>query len=154
MRCVAAPECRLDVDVDEAEHRRQPIADAAPVLPTQARLTFTARSEHFDRDPLTGRDAPTRCSLIADLLEHPHDLVARDEGERSREMSAVLLVIGAAQAARLDAQDRRVCGDVGDGKRASLEAAFTGEDERFSGHASSNPTWSDPGRSSILVSTC
>ena len=54
-----------------------------------------------------------------------------DERERGGDVSAVLLVIGAAQTAGLDAEPRGVGGDVGEVERTMLERVRSGEHERF-----------------------
>ena len=76
---VAAPQPGLDIDIDEAEHRREPVADATSVLAVEAGLAITAGLEHLDGHSLTFGDPPASGGVLADLLDDADDLVARDE---------------------------------------------------------------------------
>ena len=114
MRRIPAPQARCDLGVDEAEHRGEPVTDAAPVLAACARLALPARAEHLDGNPIACRDVRSPGGGVADLVDDADDLVTGDERERGGDVSAVLLVIGATQTAGLDAEPRRVGGDVGE----------------------------------------
>lgn len=84
---------------------------------------LAARHEHLDSDPVAKRDAPAFEGVAAGPLDNADDLVTGDETERRREVTGVLLVVGAAQTARLDAEDPVVLADLGERKAASLNQA-------------------------------
>jgi hypothetical protein len=69
--------------------------------------------------------------------------VAGDEGEAGRQGAGVLLVVGAAKPARLDAQQAVVIADVRQRELAADELAELLQDERPRGHAE---TGTDPMR--------
>ena len=110
---VATPESRRPVDVDEAVHVTQTVLRATPVFALGARGARTARLEHLDRDPVASSDAPTPSRSWTDLFEYAHGFVTGHELESAVELAGVLLVIGAAQPAGLDPQQRVVGADLG-----------------------------------------
>src|SRR5207248_8267060 len=102
---VAAPQTGWSLYGDKAVHVVHAVAPAPTVDAGQAGLTVTARLEHLHRDPIADLHAPTLRGPRADGLENTHRLVAGHEGEPGGEGAGVLLVIGAAQPARLYPQD-------------------------------------------------
>ena len=61
--------------------------------------------EDLDGHTVAGLHAPPLRGLRADGLDDSDGLVAGHEGEAGRQRAGVLLVVGAAQAARLDAKE-------------------------------------------------
>ena len=112
---------------------------AAAVLAPQAGGAGPARQEHLDRHPIPGIDAPALGRRGADLFDHADRLVAWHEGEASGQGPGELLVVGAAQAARLHPQQAVVVTEIGKGEHARREVARRLEHRcprrRSSGHA-------------------
>ncbi len=131
MRRVSTPQARFNLGVDEAEHRGEPVTHAASVLAACARLALPAGAEDLDGNSIACRDIPLSGCVVTDLVDDPDDLVTRDERERGCDVPAVLLVVGAAQTAGLDAEPRSVGGDIGEIEPSMLEDIWSGEDERI-----------------------
>ena len=110
---VAAPQSGRAVDGHDAVHVGETVARAAPVLARPARRALAARQEHLDRDAIAGLHTPTRGRARADLLDDADRLVTGHERVAREQLAGELLVVGAAQAARLDAQERVVVADLG-----------------------------------------
>jgi acyl-CoA thioesterase-2 len=86
--------------------------------------------EDLHRHALALGHTPTRGCVRADLVDDPDRLVARHEREAAVELTGVLLVVGAAEAARLDAQQRVVDTDARPRKPSFDEVSGLGEHER------------------------
>src|SRR5262249_25973041 len=102
---VAAPELRRLVDVGVAVGAA-PLA-AEPRLPARTRLAAPAAVARPDGDAVTLAHAPSLSRVRPDLLDDAEWLVTGDDGERrvvfvGRLRTFVLLVVAAADAARLD----------------------------------------------------
>ena len=95
--------------------------------PVRQYATAAARQERFDRDAIALAQVPARRGVDADLVDHADRLVAGDqrvaEIDDAVEFAAVLLDVGAADAARLDAQDCVVAPDRGSGELDELDRA-------------------------------
>src|SRR5207248_7570845 len=118
-------------------------------LPAPARLALPAAVARAHGDPLALGHAPARARAGADLLDNAERLVSRDHGIRRvvlvlRLRALVLLVVAAADPARLDAQQRVVGADRRPRELARLERARLGEDDGADGltsrHRSSPPS--------------
>jgi hypothetical protein len=68
--------------------------------------------EHLHGDAVAGLHAPTLGRFWTDGLDHADRLVTGHEGEAGGERAAVLLVVGAAQTARLDPKESVVVAHV------------------------------------------
>jgi hypothetical protein len=103
---------------------------AALVRAGAARVTRATRLEHFHRDAVAGNDAPLSRRDVADALDDTNGLVPGDEREPGGQVPGVLLVVGAAQPARLDAKQRVVLTGGGDCDLARDQFAWFFEHER------------------------
>src|SRR5262249_23163116 len=121
--CVAAPKAGWTFDGDVAVHVAEAVPLAALVRARAAGVADAARLEHLHRDTLAAPDAPPAGRCLADRTDHAHRLVPGHEREAGRQVTRVLLVVGAAQPARLDAQQGIVVAGLGDGELASDERA-------------------------------
>ena len=96
-----------------------------------------ARDERFDGDPVTDRKAPTLGRVDADLVDDTDGFVAGHEGvaeiDDTVHLTAVLLDVGAADAARLDAEDRVVTPDLRPRQLDELDGAGASLDRRDDG---------------------
>ena len=129
VRGVAAAETRWRVGVGEADHGGQAVALAAPVEPCSALVAVAARQEHLDCHSLPRADAPPLGRGVTQLLDHADHFVPGDERVPVGDVTRVLLVVGAAQAAGLDPQQTVVGADVGQVEAALLERTRLGEDQ-------------------------
>ena len=127
---VATPQARRPVDGHEAVHVAQAVPRAAPVLARAACRALAARLEDLHRDAVSGGDPPALRGAGSDLLEHADHLVTRHEGEAAEQHARVLLVVGATEPARLDAQHGVVLADGGTSQLANHEAAGSLEHRR------------------------
>ena len=98
-------------------------------VPARHCVARAARLEHLDRDAVARLHAPTLGGPRSDRLDHADGLVAGNEGEPGREGAGVLLVVGAAQATRLDAQEPVVVADGRDVEVVERELSRCLEDE-------------------------
>ena len=114
---VAAPEAGRVVDAEESVG-----ADAAAG-------SARRRDERLDADAVALLDAPARGGLVADLGDAADGLVAGDHGVVRGQRALVLLVVGAADAAGLDAEEGVVGADLGQRELAHLEGAGGGLDD-------------------------
>jgi hypothetical protein len=105
------------------------MALAPPVLPGSAPLARSARQKDLDGDAVALGHTPPRRGTFADGVDDADRLVARDEGEAGRQRARVLLVIGAAEPARLDAEEAVVGADVGEREVTRCQPARLLEDE-------------------------
>ena len=87
----------------------------------ETRTAMATRQHRFDRNAIADVDFPAARRAIADLGDASERLVARYHRHRRAQLAFELLVVGAADAARLDAQDRRIVVDVGDRDVARFE---------------------------------
>jgi hypothetical protein len=110
---IATPQPGRPVGAGHAVHVWEPVALAAPVLAPPAGGAGAARQEHLDGDTVARPDAPALGRPVADRLDHPDRLVTRHEREAGRDRAGVELVVGAAEAARLDPQDAVLVADLG-----------------------------------------
>src|SRR5207237_3849999 len=117
------PEPRGSLERDPAVHVGQTVLPAVPVVALQARAAAGAGPEDLHRHPLALRHPPSLGGPGAERLEAPHHLVARDEGEGAGEGAGVLLVVGAAEPARLDPQDPVALAQIGERKPSGPEPA-------------------------------
>ncbi len=105
----------------------------------EAEPAAPAGQERFDRDPVAGAEPPALGRARADLVDHAHRLVAGDErvldADRRVELPPVLLDVGTADAAGLDAQECVVVTDARPGQLDQLERTGTGLDRRDDGFA-------------------
>src|SRR5262249_50511779 len=99
----------------------------------EARATMAARDGRLHRDPIADVDAPALGGAVADALDHAERLVAGNHRILDRDGAGVLLGVAAADATRLDAQERAVVGDVGHRQLAQLELARSGLDDGTGG---------------------
>ena len=99
---VAPREASALLDPEEAVHGAQPVTNAVPHVACAARRALTAAEEDLEGDPVALDHAPPAGRLGADALDHADDLMAGHEGPTGVQGARVLLVVGAAQAARLD----------------------------------------------------
>ena len=109
---VAAPQPGARVDGDEAVHVAQAVALAAAVRAGAARVALAARLEDLDRHPVADLHAPAlgrRRAPTASIT--PTDSWPGTKAKPAGERAGVLLVVGAAQAARLDAEQAVVVAD-------------------------------------------
>ena len=81
--------------------------------PVHARLAVTAGLEDLDRHPIPRGHPPPLRRPRADRFDDPDRLVAGDERESAREFAGVLLVVGSAQPARLNPNQRVVVAECG-----------------------------------------
>src|SRR5581483_4161391 len=103
VRGVTAPQRGRAVDVDEPVHVAHAVPTAALVVAGHALVALAARLEHLDGDPVTDRDTPSRRGERTDRLDRADDLVPGHEREAGGQVTGELLVVRAAQAARLHA---------------------------------------------------
>ena len=89
-------------------HRHTVIAQRAAItgVAGQASFTQTAREKGIDRHTAADVDAPALRRLFADLLDHPADLVARNQwqSQLAGVLAVVDLEIRTADAGKLNAQ--------------------------------------------------
>ena len=78
------------------------MTNAAPHVARAARRARTAAEEDLEGDPVALGHPPPTGRLGAYALDHADDLMAGHEGPTGVQGARVLLVVGAAQAARLD----------------------------------------------------
>jgi hypothetical protein len=118
MRRIPSPQARLGVRRDGSVHVAQTVLGAPLVRTRTARVALAAREEHLDRDAIAFADIPAARCVGADALDHADGLMPRDEGPAAsaRQVARVLLVIGPAQTARFDTEQRVVGGDVRQGE--------------------------------------
>src|SRR3989442_1460412 len=144
---VAAPEVRRLADIGVAVGAAAPGTRAR--LPAPARLAVSAAVARAHGDPIALAHAPARRRLSAYLFDDAERLVARDHGIRGvilvlRLRALVLLVVAAADAARLDPRRPVVGADRRPRELARLERARLGEDDGADGltsrHRSSPPS--------------
>ena len=119
---VAAPQPGAGVDGDEAVHVARPLRSQRRYSPARQ----ASHSRH-DRNTSTATRCPsTRPSAQpprADLLDHADGLVTGDESVPRMELAAVLLVVGAAQPAGLDPEQRVVVADLSGEAALALEGS-------------------------------
>ena len=101
---VGAPEAGREVKGEEPV--RGDAAGATAAEPRRAGETLPALAagdERFDADPVANGDAPAPGGVLADLRDAADGLVAGDDRVADGQSAGVLLVVGAADAAGLDA---------------------------------------------------
>src|SRR6266478_2332687 len=130
---VAAPEVRRLADIGVAVGAAAPGTRAR--LPAPARLALSAAVARAHGHPIALAHAPARRRLSAYLFDDAERLVARDHGIRGvilvlRLRALVLLVVAAADAARLDPQQRVVGADRRPRELACLERLGLRQDDR------------------------
>ena len=106
-----------DVDPLEPVHGGHPVPLAVALVSPPAGIALAARLEHLQGHAVTALHAPALRGTVAELLHDPDGLVAWDEGPAGVELAGVLLVVGAAQPARLDAEEPVVGPDPGEVER-------------------------------------
>src|SRR5205807_10536204 len=89
---------------------------AVPVGTLEAGPSTSAGLEDLNRHPLAWRHAPAPGRRVPHALDDADHLVAGHEAEGPRQRAGVLLVVRAAQAARLHPEHAVVGTDVGDGQ--------------------------------------
>ena len=101
---------------------REAVTCAPPVLTERARRALATRQEDLDRDAVALADTPPVRGTRADALDDADRFVTGYEGEAREQLAGELLVIGAAEAARLDAQQPVVVTDLGERELARSRA--------------------------------
>ena len=99
------------------------MALAVPRVAPAAGTTGPTRLEHLHGHPVTRLHPPALRRGGADRFDDPDGLVARDERAAGMQLAGVLLVVGAAQPARLDPQETVVIADLGQRERLLHEVA-------------------------------
>src|SRR6266545_2275719 len=126
---VAAPEAGRQVDAEIAVGVHAAMAEAQRISAADAVRTEAAGDERLDADAVALLDAPAAGGLVPDLGDPADGLVAGDDGEADGQHALVLLVVGAADAAGLDLEQRVVGADLGQGELTELEGARGGLDD-------------------------
>jgi hypothetical protein len=93
------------------------------VAPSQATRTCAAAEHRLDGDTVPDVDPPSPGGALSDLLDHPERLVSGNHRERHPKRPLELLVIAAADSARLHPHQRVIRSDFGERKIARLELA-------------------------------
>src|SRR5262249_17626821 len=119
-------------------HGAKAVAGAAAVEPGLAGLALAAGLEHLHRHALAGTHAPSGLRILADRLQHADHLVAGNEGVGGGQMAGVLVVVGAAEAAGLDAEPALARADGRQREAAALEAPRLGQHQRLGAHFASS----------------
>ena len=130
---VRAPQPRRAIERNVAVTEHAAATAAHVVAPAAARGAVSARDERLDRDAIADVHAPALRRAVADRLDHAERLVSRDQRILHRDGAGVLLGVASADAARLDAEQRRVVGQLGYGQLAQLELARSGLHDRATG---------------------
>lgn len=114
---------------------------AAAVFTGLARFALPARLEDLDRDPVPGGQPPPLRRPAPDRLDYSNGLVAGYECEPTTQFSGVLLVIGSAQPARLNADQPVVVADIEQRQRLQFQPARRVQHQRprGSGHQPAEP---------------
>ena len=95
---------------------------AAAVLPRPALRTRATRLEHLHRNPVADRDPPSRRRPAPTASIVPTISWPGTKANPARQRACELLVIGAAEPARLDAEDPVVVADRRNRERTWLRA--------------------------------
>jgi hypothetical protein len=77
--------------------------------------------EDLDGDAVACRHTPPFFRTAADLLDHAHALVSRDEREPTEEVARELLVVGSTKPAGFDPEESVVVADGGPRELAAAE---------------------------------
>jgi hypothetical protein len=117
MRRVSTPEAGRTTDVDHPVHVPEAVASTPSVFAPLARRARSTRLEALDCDPIARGDLPSLGSPGAQCDDSTDGLVPGDEREARAQSAGEELVIGSAEATRLDLQDRIVVADGRDRER-------------------------------------
>src|SRR5262249_25192738 len=115
-------------DVRVAEHRAAAATELITAFAT--RLAMATGHEGFDGDAIADVDLPTLGGTVADALDDTERLMAGDQRQAYRKQTGVLLGVAAADAARLQPQQRTVLIDVGNRQLAHFQRTGTGLNNR------------------------
>jgi hypothetical protein len=99
------------------------VTRAAPILPCPAGRTGLTGLEHLDGHPVAGGHTPTLCRSGADGVDGSDGLVTRNERKPARELAGVLLMVGPAQRAGRNPNQRIVVAEVRERKLPDDQAA-------------------------------
>jgi hypothetical protein len=102
---------------------------AVAVVAAGTGVARPARLEHLQGDAISLLDAPALAGALPELLHDAHRLVPRDERAAGVELAGVLLVVGAAQAARLDQEEPVVGADLREVERLLHQSAGGFQDQ-------------------------
>src|SRR5687767_13079161 len=120
---VPTPQAGIAVDRHEAVHVPKPVMHAPAILAGSTRPALAAREEHLHGDAVALAHPPPLRRVRSNGLEHTDRFVPWNEAVSREELARVLLVIRAAKAARLHAQERVVVADPWERERPRPESA-------------------------------